>query len=110
MERLIAEYWPSARTRRKDSEFMDIAEMRERLTTFVNDELLSDRPDDSILPDSPLFDGGGVDSLAIMRLAMFIERDLGIPMPLADLTLENFASIETLSAYLVNHELRTGTG
>ena len=89
---------------------MDIAEMRERLTTFVNDELLSDRPDDSILPDSPLFDGGGVDSLAIMRLAMFIERDLGIPMPLADLTLENFASIETLSAYLVNHELRTGTG
>jgi acyl carrier protein len=89
---------------------MDIAEMRERLTTFVNDELLSDRPDDSILPDSPLFDGGGVDSLAIMRLAMFIERDLGNTMPLADLTLENFASIETLSAYLVNHELRTGTG
>jgi acyl carrier protein len=89
---------------------MDRAELRDRLTTFVNDELLSDQSSKMIRPDSPLFDCGDVDSLAIMRLVMFIERDLGITMPLADLTLENFASIETLSAYLVNHELRTGTG
>ncbi len=87
---------------------MDIAETRDRLTAFVNDELLSDRSDKSIRPDSPLFDGDDVDSLAIMRLAMFIERDLGITMPLADLTPENFASIEALSNYLGNRELRTG--
>jgi acyl carrier protein len=63
-----------------------------------------------IRPDSPLFDCGDVDSLAIMRLVMFIERDLGFTMPFTDLTPENFASIEVLTTYLDNRELRTGTG
>ena len=89
---------------------MERAEMQNRLMEFVNEELLADRSDKSIQPDSPLFGGGDVDSLAIMRLVMFIERDLGFTMPLADLTPENFASVEVLSSYLGNRDLQTGTG
>ena len=89
---------------------MERAEMQNRLMEFVNEELLADRSDKAIQPDSPLFDGGNVDSLAIMRLVMFIERDLGFTMPLADLTPENFASVEVLSTYLGNRDLQTGTG
>ena len=110
MEKLIAEHWPAAPTRHKGMELMNIARLRDRLTTFVNDELLSNQSGKMIRPDSPLFDCGEVDSLAIMRLVMFIERDLGITMPLKDLTPENFASIEALTNYLGNRELRMGTG
>ena len=69
------------------------------LMTFVGDELLADRNDVHVDPDTQLL-GGAVNSLGMMRLMMFIERDLGITVPLLDVTAENFESISVLANFL----------
>ena len=63
-----------------------------------------------IQPDSPLIGGGDIDSLAVMRLVMFIESDLDVTVPLADLTPENFATIKVLSDYLEGRVVGNRTG
>ncbi len=45
-----------------------------------------------------------------MRLVMFIESDLDVTVPLADLTPENFASIKVLSDYLEGRVVENRTG
>lgn len=69
------------------------------LVAFVSEELLADQRT-ATNSDGQLMNGEGLDSLAMMRLIMFIEREFGIRIPLADVTPENFASIRTLSEYL----------
>ncbi len=56
--------------------------------------------------DAPLLTSGLVDSLGIVRLVVFIEDDLGIKVPLEDITIENFETLELLDAYLTT---RRGT-
>ena len=70
------------------------------LTAFVNDELLADRSDVRVAPDTELMGGADVNSLGMMRLIMFIENELDTTIPLADVTPENFASISALCRYL----------
>lgn len=50
--------------------------------------------------DTPLLTSGLVDSLGIVRLVVFIEDKLGIKVPLEDITIENFETLELLDAYL----------
>lgn len=50
--------------------------------------------------DTPLLTGGLVDSLGIVRLVTFIEDNQGIKVPLEDITIENFETLDLLDAYL----------
>ncbi len=69
------------------------------LTEFVSQELLSGRH--SVAADENLLAEGMVDSLGMLRLVAFIEERFGIRVPPDQFTIENFRSIETLSAYLI---------
>lgn len=43
---------------------------------------------------------GILDSLGVMSLVAFIEKERGLNIPAQDLTIENFASVDAISDYL----------
>jgi len=69
-----------------------------RLTEFIQGELLGpgatlDRQDD-------LLSGELLDSVAVLRLAAFVEEELAVPMQPADFVVENFQNVAVLSEYV----------
>jgi len=55
--------------------------------------------------DLDLVAAGVCDSFALLELAMAVEARLGCaPIPDSDVTVENFAAIERIQAYLANRE------
>lgn len=75
----------------------------ERLTTFIQSELLSDSGAE-IAPDDDLLLSGLIDSIGVMSLLAFIETDLGIHVPPQDVTIENFSTVETMDGYLAGRQ------
>jgi len=67
------------------------------LATFVSDKLLAGR---TIADDENLLLSGLVDSLGVMTLVAHLETATGAPIPMEDVILENFASIDAIIAYL----------
>lgn len=56
---------------------------------------------DSIDGDTPLFEGGlGLDSFAIVDMIMVIEDRFGVTLSDEDLTVENFDSLQAISALI----------
>ena len=68
--------------------------MQRALIRFVSDELLEGSQE--IRPGQNLL----ADSLGMVRLVGFVEEAFGIRVPPVDFTIENFRSVDTLTAYL----------
>jgi acyl carrier protein len=51
---------------------------------------------ESLNDDTALFSGGLIDSLSVMDLVCLVEEQLGCPIPPAEITLENFDSINRI--------------
>jgi acyl carrier protein len=71
-------------------------EFLERFLAFLND-LLPDlrgkpNPGERIAPDSKLFENGTLDSLSILHVLAFIERQIGAAVPDDLIIPENFRS------------------
>jgi acyl carrier protein len=49
--------------------------------------------------DTELFSRGLIDSLNVVELVTFVEGELGRPIPPADITLDNFDSIDRIARY-----------
>lgn len=62
---------------------------------------------DVLHDNTELFSSGVIDSLSVMDLVCFVEREIGRTVPAADITLENFDSITRIVAFA--HTL-TGKG
>ena len=74
---------------------------------YISRELV---PNAALLPlanDTSLLDSGILDSLSLLRLVVFLEERFGITMGDADLLPENFASLNTICAYLRSRESGT---
>jgi acyl carrier protein len=72
--------------------------------TVINDYISREFVrDPELLPlanDASLLDSGILDSLSLLRLVVFLEERFGITMGDADLVPQNFASVNTICAYL----------
>ena len=67
------------------------------LTAFVNTAIMArGRP---IQADDE-FEGAGVDSMALLRVLLFVETEYGFWMPDEDLVMENLASPRALARYI----------
>jgi acyl carrier protein len=76
---------------------MSSEEIARALTAFVNDHIMArGRP---IAADDDL-EAAGVDSMAMLKILLFIEAEFGFWMPDEDLVQENLASARTLAAYV----------
>jgi acyl carrier protein len=73
--------------------------VREKLARYIATDLLN-QSDLVIGEDDDLLASGLLDSLGAMALVHFIEDDLGIDVPAEDVTIENFASLRAIDAYL----------
>ena len=78
------------------------------METVINDYISREIvPDAALLPlanDTSLLDSGIIDSLSLVRLVVFLEERFGITMSDQDLLPENFASVNTICAFLRNRE------
>jgi len=67
------------------------------LAQFISSKLLGGR---DVSADESLLLSGLVDSLGVMTLVAHLEETTGKPVPLEDVILENFASINAIIAYV----------
>jgi len=74
--------------------------MTEQLINYIQNELVGKRKNITIAPTDNLLGSGLVDSMGIMKLITFIEKEFGIKVPPQDMIIENFMSVEAISTYL----------
>ena len=83
---------------------LPVGAVAERLVGFVNREIMA--PGHAIGPDDR-FDAVGVDSMALLKVLLFVEQEFGFWVPDEDLVEENVASAATLARYVA---ARAGAG
>ncbi len=71
--------------------------MKQTIRDFIETDLLSGQ---KLEDDQELLLSGMVDSLGVMKLVSFIDKDLGIRVPHSDIKLRNFATIDAIANYL----------
>lgn len=74
------------------------------METIINDYISRELVQDAaLLPlsdDTSLLDSGILDSLSLLQLVVFIEERFGITVGDTELLPQNFASVQTICAYL----------
>lgn len=78
----------------------EIPEIEGRIIAFLRRELLS--PEVTVDRDDELLTGGLLDSIAVLRLATFVEEEFRFKMESSDFVVENFQSVAVLAAYVRN--------
>lgn len=76
----------------------DTPEIEASLLAFVRNELVG--PDVAIDRNDELLTGEILDSIAVVRLAGFVESQFGLDMKPGDFVIENFKSIAVLAAFV----------
>lgn len=74
--------------------------MKEKLKRYISDVLLSDRADLVLSEEENLLGTGLLDSVGMMTLVLFVEKEFELTIPPQDVTIEHFLSIDTIAAYL----------
>jgi acyl carrier protein len=70
------------------------------INNYISRELVQDPALLPLADETSLLDSGILDSLSLLRLVVFLEERFGITIGDADLLPENFASVNTICAYL----------
>jgi acyl carrier protein len=78
---------------------------KERIRKFVVEELGHDRPATDLADETSLIDNGVIDSLAIVKVVLFIEREFGIKVRDEDVLPASFDSIASIASFV---ESKTG--
>ena len=73
-------------------------QVEDRLIDFIRGQLLA--PGTAVGRDDDLLSGDLLDSIAVLRLATFVEEELGIVVQPADFVVENFRTIAVLADYV----------
>ncbi len=75
-----------------------VRQIEDRLTEFIQRELLG--PGAMIDRQADLLSGELLDSVAVLRLAAFVEEELGVAMQPADFVVENFQNVAVLAEFV----------
>ena len=70
------------------------------INDYISRELVQNPALLPLADDTSLLDSGIIDSMSLLRLVVFLEERFGITVGDADLLPENFASVNTICAYL----------
>lgn len=82
--------------------------MESVINDYISRELVT-KPE--LLPlqnDSPLLEYGVLDSLSVLKLALFLEEQFGIAVAPGDLVAEHFETIDAICAYLRTQQKAQG--
>jgi acyl carrier protein len=78
------------------------------LLRFMREELEIDTT--QLVRDSPLFSAGVIDSFSLVTLLSHIENTCGFRVGATDVNLDNFDSIERITAYISRMEAQKSWG
>ena len=70
------------------------------INDYISRELVQDPALLPLADETSLLESGILDSLSLLRLVVFLEERFGITVGDTDLLPENFASVNTICAYL----------
>ncbi len=73
---------------------------QQSIKQYLTAELLSDHENLNLGVDDNLLIGGLVDSLGIMRLIDFIEKNFNMRVPPEDVTIDHFRSVRVIAEYI----------
>lgn len=73
--------------------------MIHKIITYIKNEISIEELDDIDVQED-LLGSGILDSMGMMKLIDFIEKEMKIVIPEGDLTVENFMTLERIEAYL----------
>ncbi len=77
--------------------------MTDKIITYIKTEI-SMEPMEYIDLEEDLLGNGIVDSLGMMKLAIFLENEFKVKIAPEDMTVENFNTVQSISEYL-SHKL-----
>ena len=80
-------------------------EMDKILINYITAELINETLEDALEPDDDLLGGGILDSLGMMKLILFIEKECAIKVPPQDMIIENFMTVGHITTYLEKNKL-----
>ena len=72
--------------------------IKKNILEFINREILNGLH--TIDENQELLISGTLDSLSVMRVVSYLEREAGITIPPLDIALENFRSVNAMCDYL----------
>ncbi len=78
---------------------LEAREIEARLMRFIQAELLG--PGATLDREDDLLSGELLDSVAVLRLAAFVEQELGVSMQPADFVIDNFRNVAVLTEYVL---------
>lgn len=70
------------------------------LINYITEELINETLEDALEPDDDLLGGGILDSLGMMKLILFIEKEYALKVPPEDMVIENFMTVGHITTYL----------
>jgi len=74
--------------------------MESVITAYISQELVSEPEFLPLKNDTPLLDSGVLDSLSILMLVLFLERQFGVVVRQKEVVRKNFMTIDAICAYL----------
>jgi len=88
----------ASRPREEGTENAVMNDLRQTLRTALVTQFGADRG--SLDDDTKLFSSGLIDSLSVVDLVCFVEREIGKRVPAVDITLKNFDSIARIVTFV----------
>lgn len=76
-------------------------EVAKQIHTFIQDDLLMGQGAE-FNGDDALLEDGIIDSLGLLDVVTFIETEFGITVEDADVTLDNFGSVNAIASYVAS--------
>ena len=77
--------------------------MKQKIRTFIFDELIFVAEPDKFSDDDDLLEAG-LDSMGIMRLIIFIEEQFSITLPDTEIDPDNVKSFNALEQWVLGHQ------
>ncbi len=77
--------------------------MKNKLRAFIFDELIFVPDPDQFSDDEDLLEAG-LDSMGIMRLIMFVEKEFDVILPDIEIDADNVQSINALERWILQHK------
>lgn len=74
--------------------------MEHVIIKYINEQLLDDKPDEDLDGDTDLLGSGILDSLGMVQLIAFVEKEFEVKVDPEDMVIENFMNINSVCAYI----------
>jgi len=76
------------------------AEIADRTRAYVRENFLYMRPDWPLQDEDPLFGGGVIDSIGVIELVAFLQKEFGCTLEEDEITERNLGSVGAIARFL----------